>query len=141
MELEPLVEICPKDILFANEHAVLNLDLMTAKKEDLDFANKYTLTAEKNGYINGLVMWFDTLFTFGKRVIKLTTNPEYQTTHWKQTVFYFKEDIAMKAGEEISGTILIKKNEKNMRDLDIKISYHYEGKNQKVDGQQFYLFA
>ena len=62
-------------------------------------------------------------------------------THWKQTIFYFKDDIGMKAGESITGTLLMKKNLKNHRDLDIKLSYHYKGKNGQIDGQQYYLLA
>ena len=141
VELEPLVEVCPKDILCTDECAVFRVDLMTCTVKDLDFANSYTLTAQRDTYLNGLVMWFDTLFTFGQRTIKLTTNPEFQATHWKQTVFYLQDDIAVKAGEQVTGTLLIKKNEKNMRDLDIKISYHYAGKNLHVDNKQYFLFA
>ena len=62
-------------------------------------------------------------------------------THWKQTIFYFKDDIAMKAGESVHGSILMKKNQKNHRDVDIKLSYHYNGVNGQVDGQQYYLLA
>jgi hypothetical protein len=62
-------------------------------------------------------------------------------THWKQTIFYFENDIPMKAGESITGTFLMKKNQKNHRELDIKVSYHYDGKNDKIDGQQYYLLS
>lgn len=52
-----------------------------------------------------------------------------------------RDDIAVKRGEEVQGTFLLKKNEKNDRDLDIKLSYHYCGANGKVDHQQYFLFA
>lgn len=63
------------------------------------------------------------------------------TTHWKQTIFYFNDDIPMKEGESITGSFLMKKNQKNHRELDIKVSYHYDGKNNQIDGQQFYLLS
>ena len=34
-------------------------------------------------------------------------------THWKQTVFYLKDYITAKKGEEISGTFSMKPNSKN----------------------------
>lgn len=64
-----------------------------------------------------------------------------EATHWKQTIFYFNDDIPLKAGESISGSFLMKKNQKNPRELDIKLSYHYEGKNDRIDGQQYYLLS
>lgn len=74
VELEPLVENCPSDIISTEVCAILDLDLMTAKKSDLDFASDYKITSLRDGYINGLVIWFDVAFTFGKKPIFLTTS-------------------------------------------------------------------
>ena len=73
--------------------------------------------------------------------MNLNQDPELEATHWKQTIFYFKDDIPMKAGESIEGTILMKKNLKNHRDVDIKLSYHYNGTNGQIDGEQYFLLA
>jgi hypothetical protein len=74
ISLDPFVETCPKNILCTDECTILDIDLGKIKKEDLDFASQYTLKINKDGYINGLVIWFDTYFSFGKRPIKLTTS-------------------------------------------------------------------
>jgi type I protein arginine methyltransferase len=71
--LDPFVEICPRNILCTDECPVLDIDLQTIKKEDLDFASQYSLRISQDGYINGLVVWFDTYFSFGSRPITLTT--------------------------------------------------------------------
>lgn len=141
IELEPLVETCPKNILCTTESCILDLDLMKCTKKDLDFSNKYKVKSLKDGYLNGFVIWFDTSFTFGEKPVILTTHPERPTTHWKQTIVYLKDDIALKKDEEVSGTILIKKNEKNPRDLDIKLSYHYNGDYGTTDNSQYFLFS
>lgn len=141
IELEPLVEVCPKNIMVTEDCAVLDINLMTVTLEQLDFASEYSLTAKLDTYVNGIVMWFDVIFSFGKTPIKLTTNPEYQATHWKQVIMYLKEDVPLKKGEQVKGTFLVKKNAKNPRDLDIKVSYHANGELGTVDGQQYYLFA
>lgn len=141
IEIEPLVEVCPRNILCTDECAVLDLNLQTATRADLDFANRYTLKVRKDTHINGICVWFDTLFTHGNRVINLTTSPDQQATHWKQCIVYLEKDMPLKAGEELNGSLMIKKNEKNPRDLDIKLSYHYDGVFGKVDNSQYFLFA
>lgn len=72
--LEPLVENCPSNIISTEESVLLDLDLMTAKKSDLDFSNTYRLAALSDGYVNGLVIWFDVAFTFGKNPTFLSTS-------------------------------------------------------------------
>lgn len=71
--LEPFVENCPRNILCTDECAVFSVDLMKVSTKELDFANKYELTINHDGYVNGLCLWFDTIFSFGKRPITLTT--------------------------------------------------------------------
>ena len=68
------MEVCPKNILCTDECAVLDIDLGKIKASDLDFSNQFKLTINYDGYINGIVIWFDTIFSFGQRPIKLTTS-------------------------------------------------------------------
>jgi len=41
------------------------------------------------------------------------TAPDAPYTHWKQTVFYLKDYITAKRGEEILGTFSMKPNQRN----------------------------
>ena len=59
-------------------------------------------------------------------------------THWCQTVFYLNESIKIAAEETLSGTIAVKKSKINFRNVDIAISFHYNGKEGKVDRKQLY---
>lgn len=39
--------------------------------------------------------------------------PDAPYTHWKQTVFYLEDYLTVRRGEEISGSMAMKPNEKN----------------------------
>jgi hypothetical protein len=43
----------------------------------------------------------------------------------KQTVFYLKETLTVVKGDKIEGTLSVRPNAKNHRDLDIDIAYKY----------------
>ncbi|GLD65626.1 protein arginine N-methyltransferase 1 isoform X1 [Lates japonicus] len=55
---------------------------------------------------------------------KLSESPY---THWKQTVFCLDDYLTVKTGEEIFGTISMKPNVKNNRDLDLTIDIDFKG--------------
>ena len=46
--------------------------------------------------------------------------------------------MTVKPGETLSGHISTARNEKNPRDLDIKIKFNYEGEISKLDVEQVY---
>lgn len=43
-----------------------------------------------------------------------TPAPDAPYTHWKQTVFYLEDYLTVRRGEEITGSIAMKPNEKNI---------------------------
>uniref|UniRef100_A0A8C9R821 type I protein arginine methyltransferase n=1 Tax=Scleropages formosus TaxID=113540 RepID=A0A8C9R821_SCLFO len=55
------------------------------------------------------------------------SGPESPYTHWKQTVFYLDDYLTVKTGEEIYGTIHMKPNVKNNRDLDFSVDIDFKG--------------
>lgn len=99
------------------------------------------MTAFKTDYVHALVGWFETYFSHGKNKIVLSTSMEMQNTHWKQSVFYIDDELPIKKGEKLTGSILLKKDKVNPRELNIKISYHLNEENRKYDGLQLYKFA
>jgi protein arginine N-methyltransferase 1 len=77
-----------------------------------------------------LVAYFECAFTSQvHKPIGFSTSPFCQYTHWKQTIFYLPETIAICSGEIIEGDITCKPNKKNHRDLDIGITYKVNGKH------------
>lgn len=57
----------------------------------------------------------------------LPPGPESPYTHWKQTVFYMEDYLTVKTGEEIFGTIGMRPNAKNNRDLDFTTNLDFKG--------------
>ncbi|XP_032974372.1 protein arginine N-methyltransferase 8 isoform X3 [Rhinolophus ferrumequinum] len=58
---------------------------------------------------------------------KLSTAPDAPYTHWKQTVFYLEDYLTVRRGEELYGTISMKPNAKNVRDLDFTVDLDFKG--------------
>ncbi|KAI9307605.1 S-adenosyl-L-methionine-dependent methyltransferase [Cunninghamella echinulata] len=97
---EPLVDCVEGSSIFSDHCAFKEIDILTVKKEDLTFKVPFKITA---------------------------TRPLAHYTHWKQTVFYTNNDLPIKKGDTIEGTIDCAPNKSNPRDLDIIIDYTYQG--------------
>ena len=106
--------------------AVKELDLYTVTPADLAFEAPFTLDVRRNDFIHALIAWFDIDFTACHKPIRFSTGPHTKYTHWKQTVFYLREVLTVEQGEQIQGVLRNKPNDKNKRDLDIKISYRLD---------------
>uniref|UniRef100_A0A3B3DIT2 type I protein arginine methyltransferase n=1 Tax=Oryzias melastigma TaxID=30732 RepID=A0A3B3DIT2_ORYME len=103
------------------------VDIYTVKAEDLTFTSPFCLQVKRNDYIHALVTYFNIEFTRCHKRIGFSTSPESPYTHWKQTVFYLEDYLTVKSGEEIFGTISMKPNVKNNRDLDFTIDVDFSG--------------
>jgi len=135
---EPLIDVCPQKLINSSSCRILDIDLYTVKKEDLDFASKYEITFTRdNDRFSGLVAWFDTGFTKLTNKFNLTTSPYHKSTHWSQTIFYTKNDLKVNKGDKVTGSICVKKSKTNFRQLDVKISYNVpKEKNEKGEEEK-----
>ncbi|RYP18322.1 hypothetical protein DL766_008693 [Monosporascus sp. MC13-8B] len=120
---EPLVDTVEVKAAVTDPTAVLTLDLYTCTTADLTFSVPFKLTARRDDFIHALVAWFDIDFTACHKPIRFSTGPHTKYTHWKQTVFYLNDVLTVQQGEEVGCTLVVKPNDKNRRDLDIKIEY------------------
>lgn len=144
---EPIIDTCPKKLVNSSHCKIFDIDLMTVKKEELDFSSAFEVTFWKNhSNFSGLVGWFDTEFSRLSKPVNLTTSPFRKSTHWSQTIFYCKSDLYVKRGDKVTGSIAVRKAKANFRQLDIKISYHVnncEGFKDKEENnwEQLYKIA
>ncbi|RDL42308.1 S-adenosyl-L-methionine-dependent methyltransferase [Venustampulla echinocandica] len=120
---EPLVDTVEIKAVVTDPTAVLTLDLYTCTTADLAFTSPFTLDARRDDFVHALIAWFDIDFTACHKPIRFSTGPHTKYTHWKQTVFYLREVLTVQQGEQIKGILENKPNEKNKRDLDVKIAY------------------
>ncbi|KAG8918975.1 type I protein arginine N-methyltransferase Rmt1 [Tulasnella sp. 418] len=120
---EPLVDTVDVKTVVTSTYELKGINLLTAKKEDLTFTAPFTLKAARNDYIHAFLAWFDISFSAVHKPVKFSTGPHAKYTHWKQTVFYTIDTIAIKEGNIIQGTLSCAPNARNPRDLDIVINY------------------
>lgn len=123
---EPLVDTVDQQMLMSDSCKILDLDLTTCAKSDVNFASAFELNCKYTDRVHGLVAWFDTPFSNLSRPVMLSTSPYKKYTHWKQTVFYMENDLDVREGDKIYGSIACRQSTANFRELDIKISYHYD---------------
>lgn len=123
---EPLVDTVELKTVVTDPTPVLTLDLYTCTTADLAFNTDFKLAVKRDDFIHALVSWFDIDFTACHKPIRFSTGPHTKYTHWKQTVFYFKDVLTVQQGEEVQCKLDVKPNTKNRRDLDIEIGYELE---------------
>ncbi|KAI9840537.1 MAG: type I protein arginine N-methyltransferase Rmt1 [Sclerophora amabilis] len=123
---EPLVDTVDIKAVVTDPTPVLTLDLYTVQPSDLSFSSPFTLDVRRNDFIHALIAWFDIDFTACHKPIRFSTGPHTKYTHWKQTVFYLRDVLTVEQGEQLTGVLSNKPNEKNKRDLDLKIDYQLE---------------
>eukprot|EP00002_Diphylleia_rotans_P028120 TRINITY_DN5671_c0_g1_i1.p1 TRINITY_DN5671_c0_g1~~TRINITY_DN5671_c0_g1_i1.p1 ORF type:complete len:339 (+),score=89.23 TRINITY_DN5671_c0_g1_i1:69-1085(+) len=137
--IEPLVDTCPAESICTDPSSLLlEVDITTMKKEDAAFNASFSLTAARDDYCHALVVYFDIFFSCCHKPIHFSTGPRAKYTHWKQTIFYLDDVLVMKKGEVLRGTLSSKPNEKNPRDLDIQLTYEFNGSNCQASGSQFF---
>ena len=123
---EPLVDTVEMKAVVTDPVAVVSFDLNTVQVSDLAFQAPWQLQVRRDDFVHALIAWFDIEFAACHKPIRFSTGPHCKYTHWKQTVFYLREVITAEQSERISGTLHNKPNDKNKRDLDIKIDYNFE---------------
>ena len=120
---EPLVDVVDSKAVVGSECTFQEIDIMTVVKEKLAFASPFSIKLHRTDYVHALLAYFTIDFAVeGMKPVHFGTGPYDRYTHWKQTVFYLPQDLAGQAGEVIEGQLSCKPNERNRRDLDIRIT-------------------
>ncbi|KAH9932760.1 protein arginine N-methyltransferase [Epithele typhae] len=57
------------------------------------------------------------------KVTSFSTGPASVPTHWKQTIFFFREPVSVAEGTVVEGVFKCRKNADNSRELDVEIHY------------------
>lgn len=135
---EPISDIVDESALVTASVCVLELDLATCRREDLDFIVPYSLTAIRKDFLHALVVWFDVTFSACTPPVVLSTAPGQPHTHWKQTVLYLEDFIVAHKGDVLSGLIAVRKSAHNPRDLDVKVCLEFNGAVARPSSVQCY---
>ena len=124
---EPLVDVVDAKQVVTDACMMKEIDLKTIKVEELNFKVPFKIHSRRNDYIHAFVCFFNVEFSACHKRTGFSTGPESRYTHWKQTVFYLKDTLTVKSGEEINGEFNIHQNKRNKRDLDISLQYQFDG--------------
>lgn len=126
---EPLVDVVPHNQIMSDASCILELDLYTITKEDLDFSSTFEITFNRQDFCHGITAFFDVQFSKCHKPTGFTTAPFADYTHWKQTVFYLDEPLRALPHTVITGNIQVQKHPKNPRDLVIDLAVNYDTTN------------
>ncbi|XP_004364561.2 protein arginine N-methyltransferase 1 [Capsaspora owczarzaki ATCC 30864] len=129
---EPLVDTVDARQIVSEAATVQEIDCATVTKEALDFTAPFQLAVNRDDYVHALVCYFDIAFTATHKTVGFSTGPDAPYTHWKQTVFYLDDFLTVKAGEVINGTLSMKRNAKNPRDIDITLRVDFDGEHSSL---------
>ena len=130
---DPIVDTVPQENIMSNECCILDLDLVRMKKEDVEFSNFYSVEMLYNDYVHALVFWFDTDFGDLLNPVTLTTSPMKKYTHWKQSVLYLEKPLKVHMGDVLYGSIAVRQDRTNFRELNIKMSFHMQPNLKRKD--------
>lgn len=130
---EPLVDVVEERMVATSTAHLKTFDIARiglAEDELYLPQTPFELVALREDFVHALVFSFDTFFTASN--ISFSTSPHAKYTHWKQTVLYLPEALSMRKGEALRGTIEIRPNRKNPRDLNISLTCTLSGTYQAV---------
>ena len=135
---EPVVDVIAGQQVVSDTKPILQLDLLTCSKDDLSFHSSFQVTTLRDDFVHGLVVYFECAFTQIDKPIGFSTSPFSAYTHWKQTIFYFKDPLTMNMGDLINGTIACRPNPHNNRDLDIEVEIRVDTSDCQVESSMLY---
>lgn len=122
---EPLVDVVEARSMVTDACPVLSIDLYNVQLKDLDFKATFDLNVNTNSYAHAFIAYFDVRFSACHTHTGFSTGPHCEYTHWKQTVFYADKELMVHQGQKVTGEIIVKRNPKNPRDIDIEIDSSY----------------
>jgi cyclopropane fatty-acyl-phospholipid synthase-like methyltransferase len=126
---EPLVDVVDPNQVVTSACNIKEIDLYTVKQGESSFSAPFNLAMKRDDNVHAVVAYFNVEFTKCHKRTGFTTGPDGHYTHWKQTVFYLKDYISARKGEEICGTFGLIQNPKNKKEVDFQIEVMFTGQS------------
>lgn len=118
---EASIDVVASTNIISTPYIVKNIDINTCNIDVMDFTSDFKLEITEDGVLTSLVGYFDTFFNL-PHSISFSTGPHVTPTHWKQTVFYFRDCKEVKKGDLIEGTIICNRQKTDVRALSVQIN-------------------
>lgn len=131
---EAQVDIVPADVVSSPAVEMISWDLQTCGQSNLEFIKDLKIPLRSGKRHHALAIWFDTTFAGTKEMkgveeVVLSTGPDVESTHWKQTMLFFHEPVEVTDadGGMLSMKITLRKANANARELIIDGVFKVEG--------------
>ncbi|RNA20770.1 arginine N-methyltransferase 1 isoform X2 [Brachionus plicatilis] len=124
---EPLVDVVDSKQVVTNSALLKEVDIRKMQIKDLTFNAPFHLQVQRKDYVHAFVTYFNIEFSACHKKVGFSTSPNSPYTHWKQTVFYFNQELTVSKNEEIFGVFKCTPNARNIRDLDFEIEFEFNG--------------
>jgi protein arginine N-methyltransferase 3 len=139
----------PKTALGGEAVTFYEIDIAKITVQELDFTASFKLKVEKEEALNGWTIWFDTFFLphdskldllapdaidrVSKNVpgVAFTTGPYDTATHWHQAILLLDKgarEQGLKVGSTLQGTVTYKKERRDVRGIEVQVTWEGEGK-------------
>lgn len=121
---EPLVDVVDPDGVASDHCRFVDLDLNVVKDKELDIHDAtFRVTINRDcDELHAVCLWFDVSWP-DKRAKPLTTSPEAEPTHWKQTVLFFERPLRdVKKGTVLDGKCTLRRGKRNEREYTARLA-------------------
>ncbi|GCC38490.1 histone-arginine methyltransferase CARM1 isoform X1 [Chiloscyllium punctatum] len=116
---QPIVDTFDIRILMAKS-VKYTVNFLEAEENDLhriEIPFKFHML--HSGLVHGLAFWFDVAFIGSQMTVWLSTAPTEPLTHWYQVRCLLQSPLFTKAGDTLSGTVMLNANKRQSYDISI----------------------
>jgi len=118
---EASVEVVSGEKIISNSVTVLDLDINKCSVADTEFTSDFVFEINQDCELTAVLGYFDTFFELDHPVM-FSTGPHSKPTHWKQTVFYLTEKVAVVKGQSVQGKIVCRRMVSDVRSLKVALT-------------------
>ncbi|XP_069839210.1 protein arginine N-methyltransferase 2 isoform X2 [Dendropsophus ebraccatus] len=115
----------PEDCL-SQPCTLLDVNMKTLNIEDLEKMNsEFQFHVDRDGTFHGFTAWFSVQFQNidNQDKVELNTGPFNPLTHWKHTLFMLDKPLQVHMGDQITGSVVFKRNPLWRRHLSVTITW------------------
>ena len=142
---QPVIECIDSKQILAKPEILIKYDLKKIKLKDVqEIEEKFSFDINSPSVLHGLAFWFDVKFCRGQKItensvsnglespildkaidknfyVTLSTSPDSEETHWKQTVCFLPVSVSVEKGETIYSKVTLSQDEGNKRFYNISL--------------------
>jgi len=114
---------------------ILDLDLHKVREEDLKrFEMPICFEMPPGKRLDGFASWFECDFGEDPSLLSLlSTSPSSPPTHWRQTVFHFRQPLEGGGGVSLSGKVVVEQHEVYSRGYRITFELNAAGRRPRLE--------